>query len=131
MKTIAELYAAQSGIPLAEAEDAILARCLYPPARLLRAAIVAVRPRHFDPDRALVCAVIRQSQAREIARELEDYRARGVEGGPIRRHAGLRISSRRLESLARETLACAKNPRLAGAPPVSPPLGGFTAPRPD
>lgn len=117
MKSFAESYASRFGGTPTGAERRLFWRCLYRRSVPLLPVLLVLRPRHFLPDRELVKRAARASSLREVNDEINDYRSDPANQHWLRQHANLRISTRRLQHIARD---CFANPGPATAPGKNP-----------
>lgn len=99
MKTFAQLYAAQNGLPPGEAERDIFLRCLHPHARLLRPLLDFAVPLNFSADRDLIRNVALLTDPHEFRYDAAAHRHHPEAGGLWRRGLLLRVSMRRLHHL--------------------------------
>lgn len=103
-KTFAELYCEKHGLKPEEYDSVVLARALYPHARLLAPLARFIRPEYFAADIDFVRSVARLRRFREFFYEAEEFAHHPANRGFMRLTANLRISSRTLRRMVRATL---------------------------
>lgn len=108
-KTLAELYRARHGLNADECVESLLHASLYPHARLLARWLRLIRPRHFAADYEFVMSVGCLRRFRDFPVEADEFAQHPDNRGLLRRTLNLRVSTRRLRRLARQTL----HPELA------------------
>jgi hypothetical protein len=113
VKTFAQLYAAQHGLPPAGTEREILLRSLYPHARLLYPVFEFAAPLVFAADIDLISDVAQLTDPRDFDLDLHAHRHHPEGGGLWRRFLFLRLSVGSLKQLVWQTFDAAK----AGDPP--------------
>lgn len=101
--TFSEKFCAMHGIAPDKYEKIVLARSLYPQARLLRPLLGLFRD-FLAPDRELVRGVGRIKRLREFDAEAQDFTHHPGNHGFFRQRLRLRASTRRLRELVRVTL---------------------------
>eukprot|EP01035_Chromulina_nebulosa_P051603 gene51603-70276_t len=72
-KTLAELFCARHGVPTENFEHAVLTRCLYPQARVLRNLLVLTDAEYFAPDLELIRSTGQLTRASGFAAEVSEY----------------------------------------------------------
>jgi hypothetical protein len=113
MKTLAESYASKYGGSPTDAGQRLFWRCLYRRAVPFLPILFLLRPRHFQPDRDLVERAAGARSLRQVNEEINDYRSDPANLHWLRQHANLRLSTRRLQHIARD---CFASPGPAAAP---------------
>lgn len=103
-KTFAELYCEKHGLKPEQYDSVVLARALYPHARLLAPLVSFIRPEYFAADIDFVRSVARLRRFREFFYEAEEFAHHPANRGFMRLTANLRISSRTLRRMVRATL---------------------------
>lgn len=108
-KTLAELYCARHGLNADECVETLLNASLYPHARFFARWLRMFRPRHFAADYEFVMSVGCLRRFRDFPVEADEFAQHPDNRGLLRRTLNLRVSTRRLRRLARQTL----HPELA------------------
>ncbi len=85
-------------------EEAVLQRCLYRKARLLRPLLQRYNRNFFAPDREFVRRVGKIRRREELTRELDEFFYHPKNTGWLRSGCKLRISCRKIVALAREVM---------------------------
>jgi hypothetical protein len=114
MKTFAELYCDRHAKAAEHFERAVLRRCLHLPARPLVPALRVIHPDFFAPDLELIRSVGRLRRDSDFSLEVQGFRDHPGNQHWLRRHLRLRISTRRLRRLLRDTLAGAPSRSASG-----------------
>jgi hypothetical protein len=100
VKSLAQLYAAQHGVPLDEVEREIFLRSLYPHARWLQPLIDWVAPLNFAADVDMVSEVAQLTDMSEFSLEVYAHQHHPAAGSIARRFFLLRLSVGRLHRLS-------------------------------
>ncbi len=103
-KTFAELYCETQGIAPERYTDVVLSRCLYPHARLVAPLVRFLWPNYFAADLDFVRSVGRLRRFREFSYEVEEFAHHPANRGFWRLSANVRVSSRALRRMVRNTL---------------------------
>ena len=103
MKTLAETFAERFGGRPETVERRLFWRCLYR-RTFPFLPLLALRARHFRPDRTLLEGAVKAHSLRQIEEEINEYLLDPDNMHWLRRRAGFRISTRRLQRLARQCL---------------------------
>jgi len=103
-RSFGERYLEKHGLTAADYERHLLARALYPHARLLRPLVHLLRPDHFAADLDLLRDVALIRRSRDLAHELNAFSHHPGNVGGLRRFFRVRISTSRLGRIVRETL---------------------------
>jgi hypothetical protein len=110
VKTFAQLYAAQHGLPAADVERNIFLRSLYPHARWVAPLIEFVAPLNFAADIDMISDVAQLTTAYDFPDEVHSHRHH-PEGRRLgRRLLFLRLSVGRLQRLVRDTFRAESDP---------------------
>ena len=115
-KTLAELFCARHGVPTENFEQAVLTRCLYPQARVLRNLLVLTDAEYFEPDLELIRATGQLTRASGFAAEVSEYNYHAGNSGRLRREWKLRLSVTRLRALVLDTLGAEESHAESMAP---------------
>lgn len=102
--TFSEAYCRLHDIPADRFERAVLARALYPHARLLAPFIRMLWPQHFAADLDLVRGAGQLRRVRDFSLETLDYSHHPANQGGLRRLFRLRASTQRLRRILVGTL---------------------------
>lgn len=102
--TFFELYCSRHEISPDRFESVVLARSLYPHARLVAPFILMLWPRHFAADLDLIRGVGQLRRVRDFSLETLDYSHHPGNQGGLRRALKLRVSTKRLRRLVTATL---------------------------
>ncbi len=103
-KTLAESFCAHHRVPSELFESAILHRCLYPQARLLKHVLLLLNADYFEADLELIRAAGQLTRASGFAAEVAEYNYHAANSGRLRREWKLRLSVTRLRELVLATL---------------------------
>ena len=103
-RTFAEAYCSKHGIPGDRFEAVVLARALYPHARLLAPILRVMWPQHFAADLDLVRGAGQLRRVRDFSLESLDYTHHPANQGGLRRVLRLRASTQRLRRLVVQAL---------------------------
>lgn len=103
-KTLAESFCDRHGVPTEQFEQAVLTRCLYPQARMLRNILVLLNSDYFEPDLELIHAAGQLTRPNGFAAEVAEYNYHPANSGRLRREWKLRLSVTRLRELMLDTL---------------------------
>ena len=95
---------ARHGVATDNFEQAVLTRCLYPQARVLRNLLVLTDAEYFEPDLELIRATGQLTRASGFAAEVSEYNYHAGNSGRLRREWKLRLSVTRLRALVLDTL---------------------------
>ena len=104
-KTLAESFCERHGVPTEQFEQAVLIRCLYPQARMLRNVLLLLNADYFEPDLELIHAAGQLTRPNGFAAEVAEYNYHPANSGRLRREWKLRLSVTRLRELMLHTLA--------------------------
>ena len=85
-------------------EDAVLRRCLYRKARILRPLLQGCNRNFFSPDRDFVRRIGKVRRREELTRELDDFFYHPNNTGWLRSGFKLRISCRKIVALVRDVM---------------------------
>lgn len=102
--TFAEAYCLQHGIPSDRFAQVVLARTLYPHARLLAPLLRELDADHFAADLDLVRGAGQLRRVRDFSNEAAEFAYHPANRGDLRRLLRLRISTQRLRHLMQKTL---------------------------
>lgn len=102
--TFSELYCSRHKISSDRFDSVVLARSLYPHARLVAPVILMLWPRHFAADLDLIRGVGQLRRMRDFSLETLDYSHHPGNQGGLRRAFKLRVSTKRLRRIVAETL---------------------------
>ena len=102
MKTIADLFHDRYSVPVMNYEEQAFRRCLYPHVRPVAPILMKVCPRFFAVDHELIGAVGRVSQLDEVEAEIDAFRTHPRQHALLRRMFKIRVSTQRVEKLAKE-----------------------------
>ena len=102
-RSFAERYCSVHRLGNREFIEAVLARSLYPQARLLRP-VLRLLPCYFKPDREFIASVGELRRMRDFDREVFAYVNDPGNRGFLRRVLRLRVSAGRLNSVMWSTL---------------------------
>ena len=102
--TFAEAYCLRHNIPTEDFAKVVLARTLYPHARLLAPLLRELNPDHFAADLDLVRGAGQLRRVRDFSNEAAEFAYHPANRGDSRRLLRLRISTQRLRQLMQETL---------------------------
>lgn len=102
-KTLAESFCGRHGVPTEQFSQAVLTRCLYPQARLLKNPLLLVNADYFEPDLELIHQIGQLTHADDLAAEIAEYNYHPANAGRLRREWKLRLSVTRLQKLVEET----------------------------
>ena len=102
-KTLAESFCGRHGVPTEQFAQAVLTRCLYPQARLLKNPLLLVNADYFEADLELIHQVGQLTHADDLAAEVAEYNYHPANAGRLRREWKLRLSVTRLRKLVEET----------------------------
>lgn len=103
-QTFAEAYCLKHGITSDRFTQVVLARTLYPHARLLAPLLREFNPDHFAADLDLVRGVGQLRRVRDFSHEAAEFAYHPANRGDMRRLLRLRISTKRLKHLMQQTL---------------------------
>lgn len=103
-QTFSVLYCEKHGITQEQFAKSLLVKTLYPHARFLRLFIRLARPRHFASDIEFVQNVAPLRRYREFFVEADAFSYHPENRGFLRAVLNLRVSSRRMRRIVRETL---------------------------
>jgi hypothetical protein len=104
MKSIAELSRELCGVPSERFALRAFRQCLYPHARPVACVLMKIKPEFFEADLALIKAIGRITQLRELDDEIEAYWTHPQQGGWLRRILKVRVSTQRVERFAKGLL---------------------------
>ena len=104
-KTLAESFCEKHRVPTARFEQAMLNRCLYPPARLLQKLLLLIDADYFEPDLELIRSTGQLTRANGLAAEVAEFNYHPANSGRLRREWKLRVSVTRLQQLVLDTFA--------------------------
>jgi len=102
MKTFAEIYCEQTGLPPAKFGRVLLWRGLYPQARLLKPLLHLLGRDYFAADRDFVYGVGQLRRISDFASEAAEFHSHPANHSLLRRRLRLRVSARRLRRLVEE-----------------------------
>lgn len=102
MKTIADLFHDCYMVPAAHYEELAFRKCLYPHVRPVAPILMKVCPHFFSSDHELIDAVGRASQLRQVKDEINVFQTDPRENTLLRRMLKIRVSTERVEELAKE-----------------------------
>jgi hypothetical protein len=102
--TFAEAYCLHHKIPADRFATVVLARSLYPHARLLAPLLREMNSDHFAADLDLVRGAGLLRRVRDFSNEAAEFAYHPANRGDLRRLLRLRISTQRLRHLMQETL---------------------------
>lgn len=102
-QTLAESFCEKYRVPATRFEQAMLSRCLYPPARLLQTLLRAIDTDYFEPDLELIRATGQLTRANGLAAEVAEFNYHPANSGRLRREWKLRLSVTRLQQLVLDT----------------------------
>jgi hypothetical protein len=122
-KTFAELFCERFGVSPAQYEDAVLRHCLYRWALTLFPLLRLFGEQYFASDLDFVQGVGRLRRPEDFKPEMDDFLLSPHNSNWLRRRLKLRISSRQLQALVRETMSGPGGEDMTGftIPPVAPP----------
>jgi hypothetical protein len=115
-KTLAQSFCESHHVASDQFEQAVLRRCLYPQARLLRPLLQRLNPDYFEADLELIRAAGRLTHSGDFAAEALDYSYHPSNSGRMRREWRMRLSVTRLRALVIETLRESLEEEESGAP---------------
>ncbi len=104
MKDLRQLICEKSGWPPGKYEERVFRECLHPHARKLAPLARQLFSGYFDKDMALIRDSSRATNLREFRAEIEAYALNGSHRGFLRGPLRVRISAKRLLSLAAKVL---------------------------
>ncbi len=105
VRTLKEIYCAETGCSDVRFAHRVFWSCLHGRARALAPLASMFRPDYFEPDRELIEAAGRARTMDQLDEEIRDYVADHRNLAWWRRRGKIRLSTRRLRSLARHALA--------------------------
>ena len=113
-KTIEELYCAAHNATRDQFRRRAFRRCLHRRATPLVHFLQAFDRGYFAPDRELIASMAQAKTMAQVQEELHDYFLDAQNRRWLRRHAKVRVSSRRVLRFANECLSLAKDQPVTG-----------------
>jgi hypothetical protein len=104
-KTFIECFCEKNGIPRDRFASVIFSKALYPHAHIPRWLIGLVWRGYFSSDYELIQRISRMKRLKDCMEEAEHYGERHANGHWIRRTLKIRVSTRRLRTLFKQTLS--------------------------
>lgn len=103
-QTFTECFCGNQKIANEKFADEVLARSLYPHARLVKWLLIFYDPYYFASDYELILSIGELRRSRDFQIEADRFNEHPANCGWLRRKFLLRVSTRRLRGIIRETL---------------------------